>query len=45
MAKKTLEQVIAENKEFGFDSDLIQIAYANVNGDSDKVIDEIFRLQ
>ena len=45
MAKKTLEQVIAENKELGFDSEIIQIAYANVNGDADKVIEEIFRLQ
>lgn len=45
MAKKSLEQVIAENRELGFDPEIIQIAYANVNGDSEKVIEEIFRLQ
>ena len=45
MAKKTLEEVVAENRELGFDPEIIQIAYANVKGDSDKVIEEIFRLQ
>ena len=38
MAKKTLEEVVAENRELGFDPEIIQIAYANV-------IEEIFRLQ
>jgi hypothetical protein len=39
MGKKSLEQVIQENKEFGFDPSLIEIAFANVGGDSSKVLD------
>ena len=38
MANKTLEEVVVENRELGFDPEIIQIAYANV-------IEEIFRLQ
>jgi hypothetical protein len=29
----------------GFERTIIEIAYANVGGDSDKIIEEIFRLQ
>ncbi len=39
MAKKSLEQVIAENKDLGFDPAVIEIAYANVGGDASKIID------
>jgi hypothetical protein len=42
---KSLEDVIRETKEMGFDRQTIEIAYKNVNGDGDKVIDEIFRMQ
>lgn len=45
MVKKSLEQVIEENLQLGFEPDIIKIAYNNVNGDADRVIDEIFRLQ
>lgn len=45
MAKKTLEQIIKENKELGFDEAVIEIAYANVDGNEERIIDEIFRLQ
>jgi hypothetical protein len=45
MGKKTLEQVIRDHQEFGFDKAVIEIAYANVGGDSDRIIEEIFRLQ
>lgn len=45
MGKKTLEQVIREHSEFGFDKAVIEIAYANVGGDADRIIEEIFRLQ
>lgn len=38
MAKKSLEQVIKENVELGFDPDIIKIAYENVKGDADKII-------
>ena len=43
--KIPLEQVIKENIELGFDPSLIEIAYANVGGDADRVVEEIFRLQ
>lgn len=39
MAKKTLQQVIKENKEFGFDEAVIEIAYANVDGDEGRILD------
>lgn len=45
MGKKSLEQVIKENQELGFDKAVIEIAYANVGGESERVIEEIFRLQ
>ena len=45
MAKKELHEIIAEYQNYGFDQDLIQIAYSNVNGDGDKVLDQILRLQ
>jgi len=45
MAKKSLEQIVKENTELGFDRTIIEIAYANVGGDSEKIIEEIFRLQ
>ena len=45
MGKKTLEQVIKEHKDYGFDRAVIEIAYSNVGDDSGKIIEEIFRLQ
>lgn len=45
MGKKSLEQVVKEHADFGFERSLIEIAYANVDGDSSRVMDEIFRLQ
>lgn len=45
MGKKTLEQVIKEHKDYGFDPAVIEIAYSNVGDDSAKIIEEIFRLQ
>jgi hypothetical protein len=45
MGKKSLEQVIRENEEYGFDKAVIEIAYANVGGESERVMEEIFRLQ
>ena len=39
MAKKTLEEVIKENTELGFDRSIIEIAYSNVGGDSEKIIE------
>lgn len=45
MVKKSLEDVIKENMALGFDRTIIEIAYANVSGDADKVIDEIFKIQ
>jgi hypothetical protein len=45
MVKKTLKEVKDEFKDYGFDSSVVEIAYANVDGNSDRIIDEIFRLQ
>lgn len=39
MAKKSLEQVIKQNVELGFDPDIIKIAYENVKGDADRIIE------
>ncbi len=38
MGKKTLEQVIKEHKDYGFDPAVIEIAYSNVGDDSAKII-------
>ena len=32
MGKKSLQEIINANKDFGFDPAIIEIAYANVNG-------------
>ena len=45
MAKKSLDDVKKEFKEFGFDAAVVEIAYANVDGNTDRIMDEIFRLQ
>lgn len=45
MGKKTLEEIIKEMKELGFDETLVQIAYSNVDGKEESIFDEIFRLQ
>jgi hypothetical protein len=45
MAKRSLEDVKKEYKEFGFDPAVVEIAYANVDGQADRIIDEIIRLQ
>lgn len=39
MTKKTLQQVIQEHQEFGFDPAVIEIAYNSVKGDSSKIMD------
>lgn len=45
MPKKPIEEVVREHIELGFDRTIIEIAYANVDGDSDRIIEEIFKLQ
>lgn len=45
MAKKSLANVKEEFKDYGFDPAVIEIAYANVDGNTDRIMDEIFRLQ
>ena len=39
MGKKTLKEVKDEFKDYGFDSAVVEIAYANVDGNSDRIID------
>jgi len=39
MGKKTINQVKEEFKDYGFDSGVIEIAYANVDGNSDRIMD------
>jgi len=45
MAKKSLEQIVKDHKELGFEQAVIEIAYSNVNGNEERIIEEIFRLQ
>lgn len=39
MGKKTLEEIIKEMKELGFDETLVQIAYSNVDGKEESIFD------
>jgi hypothetical protein len=39
MGKKSLEQIVREHKELGFDEAVIEIAYANVNGNEERIIE------
>lgn len=45
MAKKSLEEVKHQFKDYGFDPSVVEIAYAQVDGNPDRIMDEIFRLQ
>lgn len=39
MGKKTLSQVKDEFKDYGFDPAVVEIAYANVDGNTDRIMD------
>jgi len=39
MVKKTLKEVKEEFKELGFDSSVVEIAYRNVDGNNDRIMD------
>lgn len=39
MVKKTLKQIKEEFKDYGFDSSVLEIAYANVDGNSDGIME------
>lgn len=45
MAKRSLESIKKEYKDLGFDEAVVEIAYAHVDGNPDRIMDEIFRLQ